>query len=96
MSQSDPTLDALKKDPQAAKLLSDPAGLKALLSAPETQQLMSLLNQSAGSGLQAAAQAAAKGKPQELMSMLQGLLNTQEGAKLVQRIEQQARQSGLE
>ena len=59
MSQSDPTLDALKKDPQAAKLLSDPAGLKALLSAPETQQLMSLLNQSAGSGLQSAAQAAA-------------------------------------
>lgn len=96
MSQSDPTLDALKKDPQAAKLLSDPAGLKALLSAPETQQLMSLLNQSAGSGLQSAAQAAAKGKPQELMSMLQGLLNTQEGAQLVQRIEQQARQSGLE
>ena len=46
--------------------------------------------------VETAAQAAAKGKPQELMSMLQGLLNTQEGAQLVQRIEQQARQSGLE
>ena len=79
MSQSDPTLDALKKDPQAAKLLSDPAGLKALLSAPETQQLMSLLNQSAGSGLQSAAQAAAKGKPEALMGLLNQVMNDPQG-----------------
>ena len=41
-------------------------------------------------------QLAQSGEAKQLVSMLQGLLNTQEGAKLVQRIEQQARQSGLE
>ena len=60
----------------------------------EAKQLVTMLQQNGS--VENAAQAAAKGKPQELMSMLQGLLNTQEGAQLVQRIEQQARQSGLE
>ena len=60
----------------------------------EAKPPVSMLQQNGS--VENAAQAAAKGKPQELMSMLQGLLNTQEGAKLVQRIEQQARQSGLE
>ena len=41
-------------------------------------------------------QLAQSGEAKQLVSMLQGLLNTQEGAQLVQRIEQQARQSGLE
>ena len=84
MSQSDPTLDALKKDPQAAKLLSDPAGLKALLSAPETHQLRALLNQRAGSGLQSAAQAAAKGKPEALMGLLNQVMNDPQGAQAVE------------
>lgn len=86
MNQSDPTLDALKKDPQAAKLLSDPAALKALLSSPETQQLMALLNQSAGSGLQAAAKAAAAGKPDALMGMLGQVMGSKEGAQAVEGI----------
>ena len=84
MSQTDPTLEALKKDPQAAKLLSDPAGLKALLGSPETQKLMSLLNQSAGDGLQAAAKAAATGKPEALMGLLNQVMNTREGSQAVE------------
>ena len=87
MSQTDPTLEALKKDPQAAKLLSDPAGLRALLSAPETQKLMELLNKSAGGSLQAAAQAAAKGKPQDLMGMLDQVMKSKEGAQAVEEIQ---------
>ena len=84
MSQSDPTLEALKKDPQAAQLLSDPAGLKALLSAPETQQLMALLNKSAGGSLQSAAQAAAQGKPGDLMGLLNQVMASKEGAQAVE------------
>lgn len=84
MAKSDPTLEVLKKDPQAAKLLSDPAGLKALLGSPETQKLMSLLNQSAGDGLQAAAKAAAGGKPEALMGLLDQVMNTREGSQAVE------------
>ncbi len=92
MNQTDPTLDALKKDPQAAKLLSDPAGLKALLSSPETQQLMALLNQSAGSGLQSAAKAAAAGKPEALMGLLNQVMQSKEGSAAVEGIQKKAGQ----
>lgn len=91
MSQSNPTMEALKKDPQAAKLLGDPAALKALLSSPETQKLMSLLNQKAGSGLQAAAQAAAKGKPEELMGLLNQVMGTPEGASAMEGLQKKTR-----
>ena len=84
MSQTDPTLEALKKDPQAAQLLNDPAALKALLSSPETQKLMALLNQKAGSGLKSAAQAAAMGKPQDLMGLLDQVMGSPEGAQAVE------------
>ncbi len=93
MNQSDPTLDALKKDPQAAKLLRDPAGLKALLTAPETQRLMALLNQNAGGGLQAAAKAAAGGKPQALMGLLNQVMESKEGAAAVAGIQKKTGQS---
>ncbi len=84
MKQNDPTLDALKKDPQAAQLLSDPKNLKALLGSPETRKLMALLNQNAGSGLQAAAQAAAQGKPEALMGLLDQVMGSPEGAQAVE------------
>lgn len=84
MSQTDPTFDALKKDPQAAQLLGDSATLKSLLAAPETQTLVSLLNQSGGSGLKAAAQAAARGKPDALMGILNQVMESPEGAKAAQ------------
>lgn len=82
--KSDPTLDALKKDPQAAQILGDPASLKSLLSSPETQKLVSLLNQAGGDGLKAAAQAAAKGKPDALMGILNQVMGSPEGAKAAQ------------
>ena len=91
MNQPDPTLEALKKDPQAAKLLGDPATLKSLLSSPETQKLMSLLNQKAGSGLQSAAQAAAKGKPAELMDLLNQVIGTPEGASAMEGLQKKTK-----
>ena len=81
MTQSDPSFDALKKDPQAAQLLGDSAALKNLLSSPETQKLVSLLSQAGGDGLKAATQAAAKGKPDALMGILNQVMGSPEGAK---------------
>lgn len=81
MTQSDPTFDALKQDPKAAQLLGDPAALQSLLSSPETQRLVSLLNQAGGSSLKSAAQAAAKGKPDALMGLLNQVMGSPEGAK---------------
>lgn len=86
MSRPDPIPDALKQDPQAARLLGDPAGLKALLSSPETQRLMALLNQNAGDGLSAAAQAAAQGKPQALLGILNQVMASQEGSQAVENL----------
>lgn len=92
MDETKATLDALKKDPQAAKLLGDPAGLKALLSAPETQQLMALLNQNAGGGLKAAAQAAAGGKPEALMGLLNQVTQSKEGAAAMKNLQKKTGQ----
>lgn len=92
MDQAQSPLDALKKDPQAAKLLSDPAGLKALLTAPETQQLMALLNKSAGDGLQAAAKAAAGGKPEALMGLLNQVAGSKEGAAAMEGLQKKTGQ----
>lgn len=46
-------------------------------------------------GVQEAAQAAADGDPGQLMRMMDRLLNTREGAELVERISRQAKESGL-
>lgn len=81
-----PDLNALKKDPQAAKLLGDPAALKSLLSSPEAQKLMSLLSRQAGGGLQAAAQAAAQGKTDALMGLLNQVTASKEGAQAVEEL----------
>lgn len=92
MDETKATLDALKKDPQAAKLLGDPSGLKALLSAPETQQLMALLNQNAGGGLKAAAQAAAGGRPEALMGLLNQVTQSKEGAAAMEKLQKKTGQ----
>jgi len=91
MAIPDPTLEALKKDPQAAQLLSDPKALKALLSSPETRQLMALLNQAGGKDLQGAAQAAAQGKPQALMGLLDQVMGSPNGAKAVEDLKKKTR-----
>ena len=55
---------------------------------------MQLLDQSGG--VKAAAQAAAAGKPEQLMSMMNQLMSTREGAQLMESISQQVKQAGLD
>lgn len=90
MNRPDPELDALKKDPQAAKLLHDPASLQSLLSSPETQRLVALLNKSAGDSLSAATRAAAQGKPDALMGILNQVMSSKEGAQAVEGFQKKA------
>ena len=75
------------------ELVKDPAALARLAQSGEARKLMSLLKQSGG--VQEAAQAAANGDPGQLMQMMERLMNTREGGELVERISQQARESGL-
>ncbi|MBR4098673.1 MAG: hypothetical protein IKK44_01635 [Clostridium sp.] len=65
-----------------------------LAQSGEVKRLMALLEESGG--VQAAARAAAGGKPEQLMEMMNRLMDTKEGARLVDQIGKQARQSGLE
>ena len=78
----------------ASHMVKNRDAIRQLAQSGEARRLVSLLQQNGS--VESAAQAAAKGRPQELMSMLQNLLATQEGAQLVQNIERQAKQSGLE
>lgn len=66
-----------------------------LAQSSDAQKLMALLKQQSG-GVQQAAQAAAAGNPSQLMAMMEQLMNSKEGAELVDRIGAQAKQAGLE
>ena len=68
-------LDELMKDPKAA----------GLLQSPDTQGLMELLSQNAGDGLKTAA---AKGDTGALLGMVRQVMQSSEGARLVQNISQ--------
>jgi len=73
--------------------LKDNGALKQLLQAEDTKRMMELLGEQGG--VQDAAKAAASGNPGQLMRMMQQLMDTKEGAQLVERITKQARKSGL-
>ncbi len=85
-------LDDLMNDPAAARLLKDREALTALLHAPDTQKLMSMLRQTAGSGLQSAADSAARGDPSALLGLVDTLMHSREGAAVVERIQKSAPQ----
>ncbi|NCB64150.1 MAG: hypothetical protein EOM52_11215 [Clostridia bacterium] len=74
------------KTPQAEKLLKNKSNLENLMKSPDTRQLMNMLNQSAGGGLKAAAEAAMKGDTSQIMGLMNQLMNDPEGAKVVDRI----------
>ena len=67
--------------------------LSKLAQSQDAQRLMELLSQ--GGGVQEAAKSAAAGDPSALMNMVSQLMNTGEGAELVERISKQAKESGL-
>ncbi len=69
--------------------------ISQLAQSSDAQRLMAMLKQQGGD-VQAAAQAAAAGNPGQLMSIMNQLMQSKEGAELVDRIGVQAKQAGLE
>lgn len=65
-----------------------------LAKSGETQRLMELLSQ--GGNVQDAAKMAAKGDTTQLMGMVQRLMQSDEGAKLVNQISSDAKKGGVE
>ena len=75
------------------ELVKNREAISRLAQSSDAQQLMQLLQRVGG--VQEAAQAAADGDPSELIRRMQQLMNTKEGAQLVERISRQAKESGL-
>lgn len=86
MSKEQPKLDELMKTPQAAGLLKNKDAVLGLMGSPDAQKLMEMLNQKGGAGLKTAADAAMNGDTGELMGLVQGIMQSKEGAELIQRI----------
>lgn len=76
------------------ELLRNQQAIAALADSEDARQLMELLRRQGGQVRQAA-QAAAQGSPQQLMEMMGRLMDSREGADLVERIEAQAKKAGL-
>ena len=72
----------------------DREAITRLAQSSDAQKLMELLQRQSGQVKQAA-QAAAAGDPAQLMSMMDQLMHSKEGAELVDRIGAQAKQAGL-
>ena len=71
----------------AEQLKQNPEMLRTLMQSRDGQTLMHLLTQGdQGAGLQRAAQAAAKGNPAEMMQMMGRIMQSPDGAALVERI----------
>ena len=82
-----------KKQPDlAGELMKNRAAITKLASSQEARQLRGLLE---GLDVQQAAKSAVKGDASVLMEMVQGLVSSERGAELARRIQEQARQAGL-
>lgn len=82
---------ALKHDPQAAALLSNPKALSALLGSQEAKTMVSLLKRAGDSQLQAAAQAAVSGSPEALGKILEQVSKSAEGKAAMDALEKRGR-----
>ena len=80
-------------DPMGEGLGRHRQAITKLAQSGAAQKLVSMLKQTGG--VQQAAQAAAQGDTSQLMSMMNQLMNTREGAALVERLRRQAEESGL-
>lgn len=79
---------------QMEQMIKNKEAVTRLAQSGDAKQLMNLLQQRGG--VKEAAQAAAGGDPSQLMAMMSQLMQSEDGAALVERIEKQARQAGLE
>ena len=77
----------------AEQLKRNPALLHALMQSRDGQSLMQLLTQGdQGAGLQRAVQAAVRGNTGEMVQMMNRIMQTPDGAALIQRINQAVQQ----
>ena len=76
-----------------AEMMKNREAITRLAQSSDAQKLRDLLQRQSG-GVQQAAQAAA-GDPSQLMSIMDQLMHSKEGAELMDRIGSQARQAGL-
>ena len=91
----DPVREQGQLERAAAELAKNRQAVARLAQSSDAKQLMALLQQQ-GQEVRQAAQTAAAGEPGQLMAVMERLMRTREGAELVERIENQARQAGLE
>ena len=76
----------------AEQLRKNPAALRALMQSRDGQVLMQMLPQGdGGAGLQRAVQSAAKGDTAAMVQMVNRIMESPEGAELVERINKAAR-----
>ena len=78
----------------AEQLMKNREAITKLAASAEARELIRLLEQKGG--VRQAARAAAGGDTGALSAMLEGLMQTEEGARLAQSIDRQAKQAGLE
>lgn len=90
MGKQDP-LNALKQDPQAASLLSDPSALSTLLGSKEAKTMAHLLQTLGGDHLQQAAQAAVSGSPEALRDILSKVAENKEGKAAMEALEKRGK-----
>jgi len=76
----------LLNTPQASALLKNKDAIRQIAQSPDTQKLLQMLNAQNGGGLKAAAEQAGKGDPKALVAMVNGLMQSKEGAELVERL----------
>lgn len=76
------------------QLLKNKEALGKLAQSGQAKRLVEMLDRSGG--VQQAAQAAAAGRPEQLMDMMNRLMSTTEGVQLVESISRQVKQAGLD
>ena len=86
-------MEAMEKG-RMEELMKNREAFAQLAQSSDAQRLMALWKQQSG-GVQEAARQAAAGDPGQLMTIMNQLMHSKEGAELVDRIGAQAKQAGL-
>ncbi len=90
-NQANDPLEALRRNPEAASFLGNPAALAALLRSPETQKLVRLLEETGGNQLQQAAGQAVRGDTTALKRVVDRLMDSKDGAQAVEALQRRAK-----
>ncbi len=83
-----PKYEELLNSGPAGRLLKDTGKLEQLRDAPETQKIFSMLSGTTGGDLEGAAERAANGDAGELANAIRRVMDSPEGARLLQKMKQ--------